>query len=429
MSNQISYISVEKIFPHPKNPRTQLGDLTELSDSIKANGILQNLTVVPKISNGSSIDGFYTVIIGHRRLAAAEQAGLDTVPCVITEMNEKEQVATMMLENLQRSDLTVYEQAKGFQMMFDLGETVKSIAEKTGLSESTIKNRRDLLKLDEDKLKEATDRGATLQEFTELNTIKDPELRSKVLDTVGTANFRNSLISAKDKEVIAKNKPFIIEQLCRFAEKTQIVSDKAYVASYYVKTFNEPIKIPDDSGHIKYYWSESGHYIYLYKDKIKTLDEIKRDEKAEQIRRSKDILDEVSKRAFSLRYDFIDNYPGRKRDMDTINGTMAMLFCNNNGFIGFNRKYLAELMGAKNGEFSSEHVKEYYELFPEQALVCMVYSVLENAGCRYYDSELKYAKNETLDRVYDFLRKLGYELSDEELSLKNGTHYLLYKKG
>lgn len=424
MSNQISYISIEKIFPHPKNPRTELGDLTELSDSIRANGILQNLTVVPKMSNGSIIDGFYTVIIGHRRLAAAEKAGLDEVPCVVADMNEKEQVATMMLENLQRSDLTVYEQAKGFQMMFDLGETVKSIAEKTGLSESTIKNRRDLLKLDKDKFKEASDRGATLQEFAELSTIEDDELRGKVLDTVGTANFRNSLMSAKDKEAIAKNKPFIIEQLSRFAEKTKETSGKVYVDSYYVKTFNDFIRIPDDAGHIKYYWAESGSYIYLYKDKIKTLEEIKRDEKAEQIRRSKDILEEISKRAFSLRYDFIDNYPGRKRDIDAINDAVAMMFCNNNCFISFNGKYLAELMGAKNGEFSSEHVKEYYELFPEQALACMVYSVLENAGCRYYDNNLKYVKNETLDRVYDFLRKLGYELSDEELSLKNGTHSL-----
>ena len=77
---ELQYIEVSKIFPHPDNPRKNLGDIQELSDSIKANGVLQNLTVVP-MSNGR-----YTVVIGHRRLAAAKKAGLPKVPCVVTEM-------------------------------------------------------------------------------------------------------------------------------------------------------------------------------------------------------------------------------------------------------------------------------------------------------------------------------------------------------
>ena len=50
-------------------------------------------------------------------------AGLETVPCIVSDMDEKEQTSVMLLENIQRSDLTVYEQAQGFQMMLDLGET------------------------------------------------------------------------------------------------------------------------------------------------------------------------------------------------------------------------------------------------------------------------------------------------------------------
>lgn len=141
----IEYISVKRIFPHPDNPRKDLGELTELAASIKTSGILQNLTVVPWFSEtrapvgDDSMDGCYRVVIGHRRLAAAKLAGISEVPCVISDMDRKTQAATMLLENMQRSDLTVYEQAQGFQMMIDLGETITGIAEKTGFSDTTVR--------------------------------------------------------------------------------------------------------------------------------------------------------------------------------------------------------------------------------------------------------------------------------------------------
>ena len=121
----------------------------ELAESIKANGVLQNLTVVPNMVTGE-ISGEtwqrgYKVIIGHRRLAAAKLAGLTEVPCVVTEMTPQEQVATMLLENMQRSDLTVYEQAQGFQMMLNMGETVETVSQKTGFSQSTVRRRVKLL--------------------------------------------------------------------------------------------------------------------------------------------------------------------------------------------------------------------------------------------------------------------------------------------
>lgn len=88
-------ISIEKLCPHPDNPRKDLGDITELAESIKAQGILQNLTVVPYIGEvtGMPIEGLYRVVIGHRRLAAAKLAGLKEVPCAITDMTPQEQIA------------------------------------------------------------------------------------------------------------------------------------------------------------------------------------------------------------------------------------------------------------------------------------------------------------------------------------------------
>lgn len=115
----ITFIPVGRLLAHPENPRKDLGDLTELTDSIRTKGILQNLTVVPV--DADNLYTSYTVVIGHRRLAAAKAAGLESVPCVVTSMSYQEQIETMLLENMQRNDLTVYEQALGFQQLSLLG--------------------------------------------------------------------------------------------------------------------------------------------------------------------------------------------------------------------------------------------------------------------------------------------------------------------
>ena len=121
INEQMVYLSVEKLFPHPDNPRKDLGDLKELTASISARGVLQNLTVVPREIECQELEDEFTVIIGHRRHAAAQRAGLLKVPCVVTAMTPAEQFETMMIENVQLIDLTLYEQAKGFQMMLDMG--------------------------------------------------------------------------------------------------------------------------------------------------------------------------------------------------------------------------------------------------------------------------------------------------------------------
>ena len=128
--SKIVMIKTQRLRHHPDNPRKDLGDVTELADSVKKNGIMQNLTVIPI----EGTEEFY-VLIGNRRMEACLQAGLEEVPCrIVSNISKKEQVGIMLEENMQRSDLTIIEQAEGFQMMLDLGETVDSISEKTGFS-------------------------------------------------------------------------------------------------------------------------------------------------------------------------------------------------------------------------------------------------------------------------------------------------------
>lgn len=177
----LTELPVTQLKPHPRNPRLDVGDVSELAESVRKNGIMQNLTVIPTDETMKE----FTVLIGHRRLAAAKAAGLDKVPCrVIFDMSDAEQVSMMLEENMQRNDLTVYEQAWGFQMMFDFGETVESIADKTGFNESTIYHRLNLAKLDRDTLRgkvDDPDYQINIKDLQLLEKISDIEKRNQIL--------------------------------------------------------------------------------------------------------------------------------------------------------------------------------------------------------------------------------------------------------
>lgn len=178
---KVMMIDVDHIHPHPDNPRKDIGNIEELSESIRKNGIMQNLTVIP--IDGQS--GEYMTLIGHRRCEASKAAGLKELPCDIAEgLTKKEQVAIMLEENMQRSDLTILEQAQGFQMMIDLGETEESIAQKTGFSKPTVKHRLNLAKLEPDLLREKEESSnyqLSLTDLYELEKIKDIEKRNQIL--------------------------------------------------------------------------------------------------------------------------------------------------------------------------------------------------------------------------------------------------------
>lgn len=199
----ITEIKISKLRIHPKNVRKVYNNIDELADSIKAQGILQNLTVV----NNPEEEGTYWVVIGNRRLTAAIQAGIETAPCQIVEMDEKEQASTMLLENMQRSDLTIYEQSQGIQMVLDLGETEDGLSDKTGLSKTTIRHRVNIAKLNPEilKSKEQDDTfQLTLKDLYELEKIPNVKMRDKILKEATDSN--NLAIRAKNAYMEMKRK-------------------------------------------------------------------------------------------------------------------------------------------------------------------------------------------------------------------------------
>ncbi|MFM8155419.1 MAG: ParB/RepB/Spo0J family partition protein [Actinomycetes bacterium] len=145
-------IPVDLIDAHPNNVRRHIGNVDDLAKSIKAQGILQPLVVVPEGDR-------YLLIAGRRRLAAARQAGNEAAPCVVRDIGSKAaQIEMMLVENLQRRDLTPTEEAAAYSQLELLGVPVAHMAQATGITKSTIEARMRLMDLPE-KHRERVDEG------------------------------------------------------------------------------------------------------------------------------------------------------------------------------------------------------------------------------------------------------------------------------
>lgn len=127
-------IQVHLIAPNPEQPRREIGDLTELSNSIKEKGVLEPLLVKPDHKTGT-----YMIIAGERRWRASQLAGLTEVPCIEFDLDEQGVAEIALIENLQRKDLTVWEEADGLAALKEkFGYTQDEIAQKISKSRSTV---------------------------------------------------------------------------------------------------------------------------------------------------------------------------------------------------------------------------------------------------------------------------------------------------
>jgi ParB family chromosome partitioning protein len=125
-------IPIEDIQANPDQPRQSLGDLSELVASIREKGVLEPILV-------RSVGSHYQIIAGERRYRAAVEAGLAEMPCVVRETSDSEMMELALVENLQRKDLTAFEEADGLKVLAErYGYTHEEMAEKLGKSRSSI---------------------------------------------------------------------------------------------------------------------------------------------------------------------------------------------------------------------------------------------------------------------------------------------------
>jgi len=127
-------IPLDKVRPNPDQPRKMLGDLRELTDSIREKGVLQPLVVryMPR-------EDIYYIISGERRYHASQAAGLNEVPCIERIADDAETLELALIENLQRKDLTPFEEADGlFRLAQHFEYTHEDIARKIGKARSSV---------------------------------------------------------------------------------------------------------------------------------------------------------------------------------------------------------------------------------------------------------------------------------------------------
>jgi ParB family transcriptional regulator, chromosome partitioning protein len=139
-------IPVDKLDPNPEQPRTEFGDLTELTASIAEKGVLEPLLVKP-----NRLTGRWMIIAGERRWRSAQRAGLKEVPCVEMEVDDGTVAEIALIENMQRKDLTVWEEADGLLALCEkFGYTHDDVARKVGKSRTTVSEALAIAKIPDD---------------------------------------------------------------------------------------------------------------------------------------------------------------------------------------------------------------------------------------------------------------------------------------
>lgn len=464
--SKIVMIPIGDLEHHPENPRKDLGDLSELTDSIRKNGIYQNLTVVADLDRAK-----YLVVIGNRRLEAAKAAGLVELPCVISDMDHKEQIATMLEENMQRQDLTVFEQAQGFQMMMDLGYSPKQISEKTGFSEKTVKDRIKFTKFNQKKFENAVANGATLMDLIEVSKLDGKREQNEVMDAIGTNNFR-SLLKTKLQEqtrqkIKERTEPILKEYAEPLPENANIWGmnpdytgkelediDDATVPDEKIRKIMKKNKkiFPDDQLFYSFraIWGKDTFKIEIYRKAPKTAKQLSEEEKTERQRtltRNKHVkkVKEQWAIAFELRRDFIRNYSVNVNGtgISTIGKLIPRYALEQRPSWGttYNHQWdkgvILDLLGIQTEEYEDKSAT-IWEMIESRSDVPMIRAIVawicgggifwpddpEHGLYSSYDGSFmkQSTKDNGLTKLYEFLKEIGYQMSDMEIQLMDGTH-------
>ena len=176
--NRVVLLDVDDILPNPAQPRQsfQEEDLAGLAASIRENGVLQPITV--RKNPGRE----YELVSGERRLRAAKEAGLRQIPAVVIDTTARQSAIYAILENIQRQDLSVFEEARALRCLItEWGVTQEEAAQKLGKAQSTIANKLRLLALTDAEQQLIVKSGLTERHARALLKVPTPEKRMETL--------------------------------------------------------------------------------------------------------------------------------------------------------------------------------------------------------------------------------------------------------
>lgn len=194
---KLTRLPVTKIMPNPSQPRKifQEDELRSLAQSITENGLLQPVTVRRE-------NGVYYLVAGERRLRACKLAGLKEIPAIISDCEPEDSAVLALLENVQRRDLQMFEQANAIvNLLQEWQITQEEAARRLGMSQSYLANKVRLLKLSSEEQAEIIKHKLSERHARALLRIDDIELRRKILQTV----ISKGLNVAHTEELIAES--------------------------------------------------------------------------------------------------------------------------------------------------------------------------------------------------------------------------------
>lgn len=455
--HEIVMVPVEKIYPHPDNPRKNLGDLEELTESIRERGVLQNLTVIPwddcykwyDESLPAPCKGAVVTVIGHRRAAAAKAAGLREVPCLITTLSMTEQLSMMLLENLQRADLTIYEQAQGFQMMMDLGSTVEEISELTGFAERTVQRRLQIAKLPKEAFREDIASSLRLEDYVQIARLKSNARQEEALRYAGTASFEWKIKDLLEQEQLHEDLKKVKPMLEEAGYKPYTGKENSpYYSAAYVRVWEEtPANIlkagalPVTTKKLKNpQWTVYLKRVVLLDDAEKKKEKI--DKKKLEADKTRKEMKDLCRTAERRRWEWIYNYKPKKEHEKIINRWYLEMsireISQNRGSPDYQLLYDA----VKKVPVSKWHRPSNEDLMraiDEDHALAYVTWVLTGDGPDvlpydegFMETPPRYDEHKSglqiWKRSYDFLQTLGYPVSDEERAILDGTHELYGNK-
>lgn len=216
---KIEQIEVSKIVPNPNQPRKHFSEdsIIKLADSIRQYGIIQPLTV-------RIIGKSYELVAGERRLRAAKELGITTVPCIIIDISDVKSAEISIIENLLREDLNIFEQAEAIESLIDTyGLTQEQIAMKLSNSQSFVANKLRLLRLTKEERQLILENSLTERHARALLRIPDTVLRDKILGIIIAEGLNVALTESLVEKHINKKES---------SEEVQKTSSKTISAFY-----------------------------------------------------------------------------------------------------------------------------------------------------------------------------------------------------
>lgn len=346
----------------------------------------------------------------------------------------------MLEENMQRNDLTIYEQAQGFQMMLDLGETEETIADKTGFSKTTIKHRLNIAKLDQGLIKEKEKDECfqlSLSDLYALEKISDVETRNRVLKEASNHQqlvwkVENAVAEAKRKE----NAEAIIAMLVELGVKQ---APKKAENEIYTNKWNRVKEIPlnkDVPEKItlkgkELYYLRYCNSIWVIKKSVKKKTESEYEIKRKQIDANKKTINAKAKQAAAQMKEFTRKYVNNElhtaKEQPWYKEALWEMMLERGVCVSKDR-IVGFLLNKNSWEVSGEDRESTKETISkmkmfQQMLCCLMYDVPTELAdyYGYYNQD----KGGQIMAIYDFLMQLGFTFYDDEYErILDGVHEL-----